>query len=1187
MTEKLCLYMCQTYAREVKAVIAAEGWSDVEARHFPVRCGQPCLKWEELEAAPIDSTQAIVLGRACIMQLGEPPATLLPMCTRQMRYCQETIVGSSMVEDAMVQRKYLLTPYWLENWPDRIQEMGVTQGAAREFFHKLADELLLLDTGEYPNALNRLATLAALVDMPATRIAVGLDYIRLYLSKLVNEWRLNQRLTEAHQWNEAQTQELADRTLAMNVMLQVACSTDESEAVKAIVALFRQLFSPRDLEYRVYGESGAGFEAALPNDMYKLLCGKKVDYARTDSGNGFVLRIKHAEETLGMLYLDGLPHPQRLDYAIRLALSLADVCGLALVNARAQQRINQSESRLKAAVAEQEHFFDAIPDLVCLIDRRGHLCKINKAWKTVLGYEEEELKSMPLREFIHPLDREATLMEYERRLCGGSPRLFVNRYRRSDGGYCWLEWETTPVVDGLMFAAARDITSRRQVEDALVEWQVLYRQVFDNMSSSAVLLQAVRTESKGQVVDFRIVDTNSELESQLARPRSELLGELVSKVFTNFAAAYHEALLEVANGTDAKRIEVRQTKSKRNFHVSIFSPYPDFVVALHDDITELKAKEKELLAYQQTLEEMISERTLELVMARDAAEMASKAKSNFVANTSHEIRTPMNAVIGMAELALQAAPSAEVKAYLERILRSANLLLSVINNILDFSKMEAGKFELKMAQYSLATVLDQVELVIAQRAQEKGLSFSMQTFSDVPDCLIGDAQRLWQVLVNLCSNAVKFTTQGSVSLTVSRSAAPMAENMVLLRFAVSDTGIGIKEEDRSLLFHAFSQVDSSYTRRQGGTGLGLAICAQVVELMGGEIHLKTEFGVGSEFSFEVPFEVCDTVRLPQTHSAEMPEADGARKKKAAPTPEPEPVSEAYNISCNRVAEANGNSLHGHSVLLVDDDHFNQIVAQENLARVGMLVTVANNGQEALDKLANQAYDIVLMDIQMPIMDGIQATQLIRAMPQYRDLPIIAMTAHAHLEEQHKCLNVGMNDFVSKPIRQKVLVQTLRKWIRSTSLDNNETSPTPGSPPAINTPEGSEQSGLPESLPGISLAIGLEFSNGRQDSYRRMLGIFMNTKANAAQQIRTQLAAGDVETARRTAHSMKSAAAHIGAQNLAAISARLEGALREGDKSSAEVLTDGFEDKLQEVIEGLRQLSEKPMTVAESSKAVID
>jgi signal transduction histidine kinase len=393
--------------------------------------------------------------------------------------------------------------------------------------------------------------------------------------------------------------------------------------------------------------------------------------------------------------------------------------------------------------------------------------------------------------------------------------------------------------------------------------------------------------------------------------------------------------------------------------------------------------------------------------ARLAAEKSNHAKNQFLANVSHELRTPMNAIIGMTELALDEKLSPLVRDYLGTVRSSAHSLLDLLNEILDFSKMESGKFALQNVSFHMRKLLDEVRRTYEFPLAEKGLQLTLDVEDQMPDDYVGDPTRLRQVLVNLLSNAVKFTDQGRVAIRVR--AFPIHERQAEVSFAVSDTGIGISAADQARVFMPFTQVDASVSRRQTGIGLGLAIASDLVHAMGGALAVKSEPDAGSEFSFSIP--LAREVAWPRV--AEL--SDGER--------EPSPVGRPRLADMPRVEK-----LH---VLLAEDVPANQMLVCRALQRRGHAVDVARNGQEAIDLAAQKKFDVILMDVQMPGIDGFQATAALRATENGSRIPIIALTAHAMPGDRQRCLEAGMDDYLAKPLDLVQLVQAVEAFAPQT------------------------------------------------------------------------------------------------------------------------------------------------------------
>lgn len=648
-----------------------------------------------------------------------------------------------------------------------------------------------------------------------------------------------------------------------------------------------------------------------------------------------------------------------------------------------------------------------------------------------------------------------------------------------------------------------------------------------------------------------------------------------------------------------------------------------------------------------------------LTLAKAEAEQANRFKSYFLANMSHEIRTPMNAIIGFSYLALQTQLNSRQYHYLDRIQHSAQTLLGVINDILDFSRIEAGKLEIAKTPFSLDEVYENLANVTMMRAEEKGLDLYFRRAPEVPDSLIGDPLRLGQILVNLVGNAIKFTAQGEIRVTVTLK--PHIDDRVWLEFCVSDTGIGIEEKEIPRLFSAFTQLDDSTTRRYSGSGLGLSICHHLIQLMGGRIEAQSTLGEGSSFRFHLPFTVNtdpehsmvlepdlrgmrvllvddDTSdleiisgrlssfsfsvstatnaanalkQLQQADAAEhpfelvlmdwrMPEMDGVEAgqeikqgdslqhipavilitahgreevmhqaeqagldgfliKPVSPSTLFDTVIQVldkrYN-GTNRSVRMNTLFLSGH-VLLVEDNDINQQVAKAILSKMGLEVDIADNGREAIEALHSADYDLVLMDIQMPEMDGYEATQKIRSEARFENLPVIAMTAHAMSGERERCLAAGMNEHIPKPIDPVQLFTTLNHWLKV----ENKT--------ALTTAD-DDNTELPDNLPGIDLQWGLERIGGNKQLFIKVLREFAANHHNAAGFIEQQLAAGHCDDVRRELHTLKGVAGNIGARILQQEAANMERIIANSEPCDTR-LPESFHDAFKTLFSGLSVL----------------
>ena len=687
---------------------------------------------------------------------------------------------------------------------------------------------------------------------------------------------------------------------------------------------------------------------------------------------------------------------------------------------------------------------------------------------------------------------------------------------------------------------------------------------------------------------------------------------------------------------------------------------------------EVREKNRELEQHRERLEKTVTERTEQLEQAMQQADAANKAKGDFLANMSHEIRTPMNAIMGLSDLCLRTDLTDKQQDYLSKIHGSAISLLGIINDILDFSKIEASNLDMEAIDFDIDQVLENLATVANVKTQEKGLELVFKRDPRVPTVLVGDPLRLGQILLNLTNNAVKFTENGEIVVDIEL--LDRNEEQATVQVSVRDSGIGMTEEQQAKLFKSFSQADTSTTRKFGGTGLGLAISKQLVEMMGGEIGVDSEPGVGSTFWFTLTLDIgeggveksFDTVpelqsiravvaddsaiareilstylrsfsfgvdevedgeeliKLMETTEEPydlvildwlMPGMNGlevAQKIKTELKPEVDPriimvsafssgevtdkpggeyidqflakpvsashlydaVMEVFGLQSGKISRSRSTTgqmdmeelrpVQGAEILLVEDNEINQQVARELLEQAGFRVDVADHGQKALEMLEHKAYDCVLMDVQMPVMDGFTATSRIREQDRLRDLPVLAMTANATVEDREKALEAGMNDHIAKPIDPNALFRALIKWIEPRERDLSGL-------PASKASETTESEDALPDLPGIDTEAGIARMGGNVRSYRKLLEKFVDNQDDAMDQIELAMSEGDSEKSVRLAHTLKGVGGAIGASALQHSAAKLESALLESACDSCEILLKETRQELDAVVVTIRSI----------------
>jgi len=891
------------------------------------------------------------------------------------------------------------------------------------------------------------------------------------------------------------------------------------------------------------------------------------------------------------------------------------------------------------ALAQRETLFRSIFEHAQIgisifeIEAQTHLT--NRTLQEMLGCSEEELRGLEQwDEIVHPDERLSGARRYKAIIAGEQNEdEFENRYVRRDGrtvvgkGRFQLLRDTSGKPQYLV-ALTEDITERKRSQEALKESEELFRSIFENAPVGIGLYNVPKSE----------YFTNRALHAMLGCTHEELSSvgkwdEIVHPDERVSGAKRYAELIEGKNDHDAweqrfVRPDGRVVIADGSFSViRNAAGDPRYLLNMTKDITDRKQAEADLLT------------------AKEQAVAATMAKSEFLANMSHEIRTPMNAILGMTHLALKTELTPKQRDYLTKAKVAAQALLGIINDILDFSKIEAGKLEVENTEFRLDKVLEDLSAVVSQKAHDKNLEFLIASPSDLPPSLVGDPLRLGQILINLVNNSVKFTERGEVVVKVALE--ERTSDRVKVKVSVRDSGIGMTPEQASRLFQAFSQADTSTSRKYGGTGLGLSISKRLVEIMGGEIWVESTHGVGSTFFFTAwlgigtaeaeqkrfvpdlsgiralvvddnplaceilsegltafalkvdsassgeqairdltaadshdPYQVVlvdwqmpggmdglEVSRLikhggtfkhiPKVvmvtgfgredirTQAEDMGIEGFLLKPVGPSLLYDTIIALFGSTESKADRArsttdatNLHAANGIRVLLVEDNEVNQQVATELLESSGAIVTIANHGGEAVNLLTEvddpPTFDVVFMDLQMPEMDGYTATKLIRAQPRFDSLPIIAMTAHALVEERQNCLDAGMSDHVTKPIDPDVLLATLLRWVRPTQ--------TPADGPNVTRAKIVNEVMLPE-IEGVDIEGGLKRVVGNKLLYRKLLLQFAAKQANAPAEVSAAIENGDLKLAERIAHTVKGVAGNVGLRLVFASAEKLEKAIR--------------------------------------------
>lgn len=784
---------------------------------------------------------------------------------------------------------------------------------------------------------------------------------------------------------------------------------------------------------------------------------------------------------------------------------------------QARQQALQLELQQRALAATESWFrgiIEAAPDGMLVFDVPGRIILANPESERIFGYPSGGLPGQHFKVLV-PDGQRDVLGEIFRKFNANPSAIQIGEgmAQRFDGSQFPIEvrLSTLPALGGgsrSICVVIRDLSLLKQHERHLH---------LANDQQRAILMAAPL--GIAFINNERIVQANSSLHQVFGYAEGELLGQS-PLIWLGDGTLTREEILDLRQLLDEGNTYRRELQVYRKDGSQFWGAVSARAVS-PGDLSQGSIWVLKDISLQRAA-------TLEMCEARELAEAAARVKAEFLANMSHEIRTPMNAIIGMTHLVMTTELDERQRDYLGKVQGSSRHLLGILDDILDFSKIEAGKLQLDTQDFSLQRLLQEATDLLQARILDKGLELNLRVSPEVPDQLHGDPLRLRQILLNYLSNAVKFTEHGRIEVAVSLCETSGRD--LCLEFAVSDTGIGLSATQCQQLFKSFQQADASTTRRYGGTGLGLAIAKQLAVLMGGDVAVHSVPGQGSTFSFS------------------------ARLQRALQPLRAEPDAGFFQVQ-----------QLGGRVLLVEDNELNQQVATELLRAMGCQVDVAGNGQQALALLDLQPYDLVFMDMQMPVLDGLAATRQLRLRPELADLPVVAMTANAMREDREACQAAGMNDFISKPFEPQTLQAALQRWL------GGRLQAQAAAAPQAQTLR----------LDGVDVAAGLRRVLGNEALYRQLLGQFLIGQEHLLEQLENALDTGDLAAAEHLAHGCKGVSATLGADVVASAAGALEQHLRQGDSAAAcQPLLLALAAALQPLLQQLRHMQSAQQEVAQ-------